>query len=84
MDSVPGLRRGRSPSGSRGNSRFLFSVRQGGVKVGKVHLERVRRVVSLLLLLLLLGSPGLSYLLPGLLPGSLNRLPGHLPGSLNG
>ena len=65
-------------------------MRELGVKLGEVHLERVRRVVPLLLLPLLLGSPGLSCLWRGLLPGShggLSRrdLPGRLywlPGCL--
>ena len=72
----------RSPSGDRGRSCRLFTVRQRGVKIGKVHLKRVRRCVTLLL-----GSPGLGCLLPGLLPRNLNRLPGcrnRLPGFLPG
>ena len=57
-------------------------MRKLGVKVGEVHLERVWRVVPLLLLLL--GSPGLSCLWPGLLPGSHSGLSRDLPGSLGG
>ena len=58
-------------------------MRKLGVEAGEVHLERVRRVVPLLLLLLL-GSPRLSCLWPRLLPGSHSGLSRDLPGRLDG